>query len=266
MSPSQEFPSTVSSSPVALVTGAGTRVGAAIARRLGAEGMRVVVHYMHSERGAQQTCEAIQQGGGEAIIVRADLCSRSSVQNLAEHAQAAWGTLDLLVSSAANFERVSFDELTPEHWDRAMRLNLEAPFLLTHALRHALRQSKGQVIMITCSSTSRPFINYLPYVVSKAGLRQMMQTLALELAPEVRVNAIAPGAVMLPEDTPTELRDALTQAIPLKRLGRANDIAEAVLYLSRAPFVHGHELVVDGGHIWQSDVSGMNHTANASNA
>lgn len=229
------------------MTGAGKRVGAAIARLLGAQGMRVGVHYHASREGADETCAAIRAAGGEAVPLEADLMQRGEAHRLVDEAVEKLGGLDLLVASAANFDRIPFDDVDLAAWDRAMRLNLEVPFAMTHRARTALREARGSVVFITCSSTTTPYRNYLPYVVSKGGLRQMMRALALELAPDVRVNAVAPGTVLPPEDMDAKVVSRLTRRIPLGRVGAAEDVADAVLYLARAPFVTGQEIVVDGG-------------------
>jgi pteridine reductase len=231
----------------ALVTGAGRRVGAAVALSLGARGMRVAVHYNASREGAEATCEAIRRAGGEALALQADLTDRGAAAALVDEATAALGGLDVLVPSAANFERVPLDDVDFAAWDRAMRLNLDAPFAMAMRARGALREARGAIVFITCASTATPYRSYLPYVVSKGALRQMMRALALELAPEVRVNAVAPGTVLPPEDMDPEAILRLTKRIPLSRIGSAEDVAEAVVYLACAPFVTGQELMLDGG-------------------
>ena len=229
------------------MTGAGKRVGAAIARQLGAEGMRVAVHYNASQEGAEATAAAIREAGGEATLVKGDLMSRAGARGVVDRAIEALSGLDLFVASAANFERVGVDQVDDEAWDRAMGLNLEAPFAMAVQARGALREARGSIVFITCASTATPYRNYLPYVVSKGALRQLMRALALELAPEVRVNAVAPGTVLPPDDMPEGAVARLARRIPLRRTGSAEDVAEAVVYLARAPFVTGQELVVDGG-------------------
>lgn len=231
----------------ALVTGAGKRVGAAIARRLGAEGMRVIIHYNASQEGAEATAAAVREAGGEAALLKGDLSSRAGAIDVMDRTLDALGGLDLFVASAANFERIGLDQVDFDAWDRAMRLNLEAPFAMAHRARSALREARGSIVMITCASTATPYRNYLPYVVSKGALRQLMRALAMELAPEVRVNAVAPGTVLPPEDMPKDAVARLSKRIPMGRTGSAEDVAEAVLYLARAPFVTGQELFVDGG-------------------
>lgn len=231
----------------ALVTGAGTRVGAAVARALGAEGMRVAVHYHRSAQGAEATCRAIAEAGGEAFPVRADLTDRAAARDLVDRVVERLGGLDLLVPSAANFERVPVDDVDDAAWDRAMALNLGAPFAMAHQARDALRASEGAIVFITCASTARPFRGHLPYLVSKAGVRQLMRALALELAPRVRVNAVAPGTVLPPPDASEEEVTKLVRDIPLARVGSAEDVADAVVYLAGARFITGHEFRVDGG-------------------
>jgi pteridine reductase len=142
---------------------------------------------------------------------------------------------------------VRFDTIDDAAWDRSFALNLGAPFALAHAARGPLRASGGSIVFITCTSPRRPYRNYAPYIVAKAALSQLTRVLALELAPDVRVNAVAPGVVLPPDDMPSERLDAIVRQVPLGRTGSAEDVAEAVYYLATAPYVTGHELVVDGG-------------------
>lgn len=229
------------------MTGAGRRVGAAIARRLGEQGMKVGVHFNASREGAEATAAQIRAAGGEAALFEADLSKREEAARLVEEATLALGGLDLLALSAANFERIAFDEVDFAAWDRAMRLNLEAPFAMAHAARGALAAAKGSIVFVTCMSATMPYKNYLPYVVSKGALRQLMRVMALEMAPDVRVNAVAPGTVLPPEAMSAGAIARLERRIPLGRIGEAEDAADAVLYLARAPFVTGQEILVDGG-------------------
>jgi pteridine reductase len=134
-----------------------------------------------------------------------------------------------------------------EDWDRTMAINVRAPFLLAQRAAPALRASRGSIVMVTCTSATAPYRHFAPYVVSKGAVKQLARTLALELAPEVRVNAVAPGTVLPPEAMGAEERDVLAQRTLLQRLGSADDVAEAVLYLVRAAFVTGQEILVDGG-------------------
>jgi pteridine reductase len=231
----------------ALVTGAGRRLGKHIALTLGRAGMRVAVHYHSSRDGAEDTCRQIRDSGGEAVGLAADLTQREQARRLVDESVQALGGLDLLVGSAANFERIAFDEVSDEAFDRAMSLNLASQLALAQQATPALRASHGSMVFITCSSATVPFRNYLPYVVSKGALRHLVKTLALELAPNIRVNAVAPGTVLPDENMAEDALARVVGRIPLARTGTADDVAEAVLYLATAPFVTGHELVVDGG-------------------
>lgn len=231
-----------------LVTGAGRRVGAAIATTLGAAGMHVGVHYNASRSGAEATCEAVVAAGGRATLFQADLYGRAATRGLVDRVLDTFGGLDMLVASAANFDRIPLESVDDATWDRAMDLNVTAPFWLAQGFTEALRRASGNIVFVTCTSVRRPYRDYLPYQVSKAAVRQLMRVLALELAPAVRVNAVAPGTVLPPEDMGSEVLQRITQGIPLGRVGQATDVARAVEYLAGASFVTGQELVVDGGH------------------
>lgn len=209
--------------------------------------MKVGVHFNASREGAEATAAQIQAAGGEAVLLGADLSRREEAGRLVDEAIEALGGLDVLALSAANFERVAFDEVDFEAWDRAMRLNLEAPFAMAHRARGALAAARGSIVFVTCVSATMPYKSYLPYVVSKGALRQLMRVMALEMAPDVRVNAVAPGTVLAPDQMSAEEVARLARRIPLGHVGEAEDAADAVLYLARAPFVTGQELVVDGG-------------------
>lgn len=231
----------------ALVTGGGQRVGQAIALALGAEGMHVAVHYRESREGAEHTAQLIREAGGSAVLVQADLAEREQARALVDRAVGELGGLDVLVPSAANFERVALADVDDAAWDRSLDLNLASPFALVQRAVPALRASRGSVTFISCSSASVPMRHYLPYVVSKGAVKHLMKTLALELAPEIRVNAVAPGTVMPPAAYDAAAIERLARAIPLARVGSPEDIARAVVFLASSPFITGHELAVDGG-------------------
>ncbi len=231
----------------ALVTGAGKRVGAAIARALGRAHLHVAVHYHESREGAAAVASEIQDDGGTADLFAANLYEPQACRALIDSVVEKLGGLDLLVLSAANFDRVEFKDITDEHLTRALALNLVAPFHLARHAAPALRATRGSIVFITCSSAKTPYKNHLPYVVSKGGLSHLTQALALELAPEVRVNAVAPGTVLPPPGMPAEAVASLANSVPLRRTGTAEDIANAVLYLAQADFVTGQEIAVDGG-------------------
>lgn len=231
----------------ALITGAGKRVGAAIAQRLGRAGMQVAIHYNRSKDGAEQCRREIERAGGKAWLLQADLRTPQACRTLVERAVGTLGGLDVLVASAADFDAVALQAITPETWAQTMALNLEAPLWMAQHAAPTLRASGGAIVFVTCHSTMRPFKGYLPYVVSKAALKQLMHALALELAPEVRVNAVAPGAVLPPDDAVPAARTRMAHRNLLGKLGRAEDVADAVMYLLSAPFVTGQQILVDGG-------------------
>jgi pteridine reductase len=151
------------------------------------------------------------------------------------------------VLSAATIERVALDDVDDAAWDRMLDLDLGAQFVMAQRALPALKRNRGSIVFITCSSATTPFRNHLPYVVAKGGLRALMRVLSLEVAPSVRVNAVAPGTVLPPSDFERSTVDRLAHAVPLQRTGSAEDVADAVVYLARAPFLTGHEIAVDGG-------------------
>jgi pteridine reductase len=231
----------------ALVTGAGNRVGRAIAVALGHAGMTVAVHYRSSASDADETCRLVAAAGGSAVAMPADLSDRAAARSLVDAAAARLGGLDLLVVNAAGYERLALADVDDGAWDRMLELNLSSPFALaSQAARHLVAR-KGAIVFVTCASTTAPYKNHLPYVVSKGGLAHLMRTLALELSPDVRVNAVAPGTVSPPPGMAPELVEHIRQRIPLGHLGTPEDVADAVVFLARSPFVTGHEIRVDGG-------------------
>lgn len=232
---------------IALVTGAGTRVGAAIARALAVAGCDVLVHHVTSDVGARHVSADITRMGRRSAVLRADLTDRLQLERLAAAAVAVGGRLDVLVHNAANFERVAPEQLSAEAWDRAFALNVTAPYLLTLALAPALRQARGSVIAVTCISAERPWKHYIPYSASKAALTNVVKGLALGLAPEVRVNAVAPGAVLPPAAYDEEKLEKIREKVPLARIGEAEDVAGAVVFLAGSDYVTGQTITVDGG-------------------
>lgn len=231
----------------ALVTGAGHRVGRSIALALAREGMQIGVHYHQSRDDALATLREIRALGADGELFQADLSNREAARDLVDRVLIAHGGLDLLVPSAASFEKIPLEAVDDEAWDRTLALNLSSPFALAQRAVPALRQSHGSIVFVTCASANRPFRGYAPYVVSKGALAHLMRTLALELAPEIRVNAVAPGVVLPPADTDADRLSALVRRVPLKRAGVADDVGDAVVYLARADYVTGQELAVDGG-------------------
>lgn len=232
---------------VALVTGAGRRVGRALAVGLGRERMRVAVHYNNSIDGANETKAAIEQAGGRATVFKADLTLASGPAELAESVAAKLGSLAVLVNSAAVMERTPFGEVTADAWNAMFALNLRAPFLLSQATAPLLRQEHGAIVNIADLAAFESWPAYIPHSISKAGIVKMTSSLAKVLAPEVRVNAIAPGTVLLPEGWEEESAERLNSTTPLHRLGDPEDVVGAMLYLLKADYVTGETLIVDGG-------------------
>ena len=232
-----------------LVTGAAKRVGRAIARELAGRGAHVVVHYHTSTSEADGAVAELRALGVESFALRADLGRTDEVMRLASDAEARTGGLAVLVNSASNYFRVKFDELTETVWDASLDVNLKAPFLLSWAIGRAMRdRGEGTIVNVADWAGERPYRDYLPYCVSKAGLIGLTRALAKELAPRVRVNAVSPGPVLPPDDfTPADIA-AIERATPLARIGTPEDVARAIRFLvEEATFSTGSILHVDGG-------------------
>lgn len=239
---------------VALVTGAGRRVGRAIAEALAREGMRTAIHFNESRAGADDLCAAVRAGGGEAEAFQADLLDAAAGGRLVDGVVRRFGALDVLVNSAAVMLRTPFGEVSAEEWDSMFALNLRAPFFLSQAAARAMgwggpeqRQRDGAIINIADLAAYESWIGYVPHGISKAGIVRMTKSLAKVLGPRIRVNAVAPGAVLLPEGFSAAEAAHLAETAPLRRLGEPGDVSDAVLYLLKADFVTGETLIVDGG-------------------
>jgi len=232
---------------VALVTGAGTRVGRAIAVALGKAGMRVAVHYARSEKGAREVAEEIVGFGSDARTLPGDLTDPATPPRIVEHTVKVFGSIDVLVNSAAVMLRTPVGEVLVEDWDAMFALNLRAPFFLSQAAARAMGEAGGAIVNIADLAAFETWKGYVPHSITKAGIVQMTRGLARALAPRVRVNAVAPGAVLLPEGTPQEQADRLISTTPLGRLGSPDDVAQAVMYLICADYVTGETIIVDGG-------------------
>lgn len=232
---------------VALVTGAGRRVGRALAVGLGVEGMKVAVHYHASDAGARETARLIEAAGGQASTIGADLTSAEAPETLVDDVVDKLGALDVLINSSAVMERMPLGSVTAEQWDAMMALNLRAPFLLAQAAVPHLSRARGAIVNIADLAAFETWPAYIPHGISKAGIVYMTRALARTLAPNVRVNGVAPGAVLLPEGWTEEDAAKLRESTPLGRLGSPDDVVGAVLYLLRSDYVTGETLIVDGG-------------------
>src|SRR5689334_13984752 len=235
----------------ALVTGGAKRVGRAIALELAGRGANVVVHYHTSAAEADATVQEIRGHGVEGIALGAQLERTDAVLGLAREAEAATGGIDVLVNNASNYFRVPFDDLTEDVWDASLDVNLKAPFLLSWAIGRAMRgRGRGRIVNLADWAGERPYDDYLPYCVAKAGVICLTKALAKALAPDVQVNAVAPGPVMPPDDLSAVERQGIVRATPLKRFGKPDDVARCVRFLAEeADFSTGAVYLVDGGRL-----------------
>ena len=239
-------------SKVGLITGAARRIGAAIAETLHHEGMNVVLHYNASEEEAQILCNKLNQiRPNSAATLQGDLLAPEIDKSLINQAYQIWGRLDLLVNNASRFYRTPFGKVTEYAWDDLITSNLRAPFFLSQAAAPYLAEHKGRIINISDIHAWRPMRNYSVYCITKTGILMLTRALAKELAPDVMVNAIAPGAIVWPEGenslTPEEKEGIITRT-PLGRHGNVQDIARVALFLARdADFMTGEVMAVDGG-------------------
>jgi pteridine reductase len=209
--------------------------------------MRVAVHFNSSAEGARETAGLIQKGGAEAHVLPGDLRDPTVAVSLVRATMDRFGALDVLVNSAAVMERTPFGNVTAAQWDAMFVLNLRAPFLLCQAAAPELARHEGAIVNIADLAAFESWPAYIPHGITKAGVVQMTRSLAQVLGPRVRVNAVAPGAVLLPDDWDEKSRDRLVETTPLRRLGSPDDVARAVLYLVEAEYVTGDTLLVDGG-------------------
>ncbi len=235
---------------VVLVTGAGVRLGRAIAEGLGHAGASVAVHYFGSERGAREAVEAIRVDGNHAQAFRADLTRREDVEALVGRVEAELGPIAALVNSAAVFHRADFVDTPPELLERQWAVNARGPYWLTQLLAARMRaRGGGDVVnVLDIGGVFNAWRHYSAYCMTKAAMAALTKCLALELAPDIRVNAVAPGTVLPPEGLSAEELERLRERIPQRRLGRPEDVVAAVRFLLAGPhFLTGQILAVDGG-------------------
>jgi len=232
---------------VALVTGGAHRLGRAIAIGLGQAGANVVVHYNRSADQARLVVQELELFGVQATAVGGDLSRVSEVERVVDTAVARWGRLDVLVNNAGIWGKTPIGTVTEQRWNELIDTNLRSAFFAAQRAAPALRTAGGSVVNIADVGALRPWLNHTPYLISKGGIITLTEALAKDLAPHVRVNAVAPGPVLLPDDWTPEQAERATRNVPLKRLGRPEDVAQAVLYLARAEYVTGVVLPVDGG-------------------
>jgi len=236
--------------PVALITGSARRIGAAIARQFHACGWSVVLHAHTSAAELQQMAfDMDMQRPGSVLALQADLRDADALPDLIEQTVAQFGRLDVLVNNASNFYPTLLGQITAEHWDDLFAVNARAPLLLAQAAAPHLRRQQGSIVNLTDLHGTQPMRDHPVYAAAKAALEMVTRSLALELAPKVRVNAVAPGAILWPEQGKDDFaQQALLARTPLGRTGTVEEIAEAVYWLAtEAAFVTGHTLRLDGG-------------------
>jgi pteridine reductase len=232
---------------VALVTGGARRVGKAIALALADRGAQIALHYNSDANEAQATAAEVRERGVQVVVMQSNLADATAAAALPQTAFAAFGRLDVLVNSAAIMLRTPIGEVTAAEWDDMFAINLRAPFFVAQAAAPLLRARGGVIVNIADLAAYETWPAYVPHGISKAGVVQMTRALARALAPEIRVNAVAPGAVLLPDDWSQDSADRLVSTTPLQKLGSAEDVAQAVVYLCEAEYVTGEVLIVDGG-------------------
>jgi NAD(P)-dependent dehydrogenase (short-subunit alcohol dehydrogenase family) len=231
---------------VALVTGSAKRLGKAVALRLASEGADLVIHHGNSHAEAQETVSEIEKMGRRAVALSADLRKMDEIRKLLVDVSKEFGRLDILVNSAANFLPASIVSTTEEIWDASLDTNLKAGFFCAQAAAPLLRRTKGVIVNFADVGGLQGWPGYIPHSISKAGVVMLTKVLAKALAPEIRVNAIAPGTITMPGDPPEWEADFVKLA-PLQRTGTPSDIADAVLFLLGAKFMTGQVMIMDGG-------------------
>jgi pteridine reductase len=234
---------------VVLITGAAHRIGATTARRLHAEGMNILLHYRHSREAAENLQTELNASRSDSVhLIQADLHDNANLPKLVEQAIHIWGRLDVLINNASSFYATPVGSVTEAHWEDLIGSNLKAPFFLSQAAAPYLRQQQGCIVSIVDIHAERPLKEFPVYSMAKAGLVMLTKSLACELGPEVRVNAVAPGAILWPENLEESEKAKIISRTFLKRQGEPDDIARAILYLIRdAGYMSGQVLTVDGG-------------------
>ena len=232
---------------VIAVTGGAHRLGAAIVRLAAERKMRLAVHYHRAHADALALAAAVRAAGCEMLVHQADFAVEGAAAGFVDAVTTHYGQLDVLVNNAGIWGRTPFATATAADFGRFQRINVEAAFEAIQAARPWLQAQSGVVINICDAGVYRPWRAYAPYLASKGALVQLTHTLALELAPDIRVNGVAPGLALIPAEWDAQRTAHATAHIPLKRAGTAADVAQAVLYLAEARYVTGVILPVDGG-------------------
>jgi len=236
---------------LALITGSGRRLGAAIAIHFAQSGFDLIIHYNNSEKEAKDVVETIKKMGRNAIMIKANLTHKleefiEQVKN--SELVTERGGIDVLINSASKYEQSNFSSVTPKMWDSMHEINSKVPYFLIQGLLNELKIVNGSIINMVDTSYHRPWEKYSNYCASKASLYNLTMSLSYELAPEIRVNGIAPGAIMFPEWLGEEEKQRILTQIPMKREGTVEEIAETALFLAEGPnYITGQIIGVDGG-------------------
>jgi len=219
-----------------------------MADALAFRGARVGIHYNRSDTDAAALANAIEKKGGQAALIQGDLSHPEDCARVVEEAVRKLGTLHLLVNNAAVFFKTPLMQTTEKEWDQLLDINLKGPFFCSQAAARVMRDDGGKIINITDWAAARPYANYLPYCISKAGLITLTKGLARALAPKITVNAIALGAMLLPEEYDEEEKKGIIQQTPMQRIGSPDDVVNALLYLIEGgDFITGSTITLDGG-------------------
>ena len=241
-----------------LVTGAAKRVGREIAITLARRGANIAVHYRSSDTEAKKVVRELEQLGVRSLAIRAELTRASDVKRMVERVIRHFGQLDALINNAAIFPKTPFEKIREFDWDLTIDTNLKGPFLCAHEVsKHFLKRAKhgqrgliGKIVNIADWAGFRPYCDYLPYGISKAGVIALTKALAIELGPHATVNAVAPGPVLLPAGLVAAEKRAVLANTPLRRIGRPEDVAKTILFLLEgSDFITGAILPVDGGRL-----------------
>ena len=233
---------------VALVTGGAKRVGKAIVLALAARGCKLVVHYHTSQTEAEETVRELLVSGHDALALQADITQEVEVDRMIEAAVTRFGRIDVLVNNAAVFFRTPVDTVTIEDWEQVMNVNLTGTFLCAHKIGLRMRQwGWGHIINMADVAGLRPWADYIPYSVSKACVLTFTQGLAMELAPQVMVNAVVPGPVLFQEGTPAEVQQREINKTLVKRAGTPEEVAQVVVFVAESDYSTGSVFHVDGG-------------------
>jgi pteridine reductase len=236
---------------VALITGAAKRIGASIAKLLHQQGMNVVLHYHRSEEEAQVLCRRLNSiRDHSAALVRGNICLLSDCQAIIEKAYQVWNQLDILINNASGFYVTPIGKVDENSWEELLGSNLKGPFFLCQAAIPYMPANQGNIINIVATHAEKPLKNYSVYSIAKAGLAMLTKSLARELAPAIRVNAVAPGLILWQDQEnalPKAIQDDVINRTCLKRQGKPEDIAEAVLFLIKQDYIVGQTITIDGG-------------------